>query len=394
MRNIIIVGGELFNKGAQAMMFIAVNEIKKRFPKHEILVLSPMDLQRPKEETINYNFKFIGWYPTKFAKCQNNKIKRLIYKLRNGQELAECEKIYKNCDLLIDISGYALGSNWGVSCCNVYLEHLEFAKEFKIPFYLMPQSFGPFDFQTVEEKEIDKRIKELLPKAKLICAREEAGYLQLKKQYGLENVQIKTDIVLNNRGIDLKNIFKSIPQWDIPNIEGNSVAIIPNSNTIVDEDRNQLISLYKYIINELISLGKKVYLLSHATSDRMLCAEIKQEYVSNEQVIWLEQDFNCIEFNEVVKKFQFVIASRFHAIVHAYKNCIPCISIGWAIKYEELLREFNQEEYAFDVHHKIEKECILKAICNMEKRKEIEVKKIEEHLKILQKENVFDVLTF
>ena len=50
MKNIIITGGELFNKGAQAMTFIAVDEMKKRFPDHQILVLSEMDLQRSKEE--------------------------------------------------------------------------------------------------------------------------------------------------------------------------------------------------------------------------------------------------------------------------------------------------------------------------------------------------------
>ena len=30
MKNIIITGGELFNKGAQAMTFITVDEMKKR----------------------------------------------------------------------------------------------------------------------------------------------------------------------------------------------------------------------------------------------------------------------------------------------------------------------------------------------------------------------------
>ena len=63
MKNIIITGGELFNKGAQAMTFIAVDELKKRFPAHQILVLSELDLQRSKEEREQYAFQFIGWYP-------------------------------------------------------------------------------------------------------------------------------------------------------------------------------------------------------------------------------------------------------------------------------------------------------------------------------------------
>lgn len=147
MKNIIITGGELFNKGAQAMTFITVDEIKKRFPDHRILVLSEMDLQRPKKEQEQYAFSFMGWYPIKFAKCQSNPILRALCLLRNQKELMEAEAIYKNTDLMIDISGYALGSNWSKETCNRYLDHLEFAKEFRIPVYLMPQSFGPFEFQ-------------------------------------------------------------------------------------------------------------------------------------------------------------------------------------------------------------------------------------------------------
>ena len=143
MRNIIITGGELFNKGAQAMTFVAVDEIRCRFPKHRIYVLSEMDMQRPESEKLQYAFKFMGWYPIKFARCQHNPLLRLLCRLRNGVELAEAEAIYKNCDAMIDISGYALGANWSDSNCHRYLDHLEFAQSFGIPVYLMPQSFGP-----------------------------------------------------------------------------------------------------------------------------------------------------------------------------------------------------------------------------------------------------------
>ena len=50
MRNIIVTGGELFNKGAQAMTFIAVSELRRRFPNHEIFLLSEMDFARPQAE--------------------------------------------------------------------------------------------------------------------------------------------------------------------------------------------------------------------------------------------------------------------------------------------------------------------------------------------------------
>ena len=124
-KNIIITGGGLANKGAQAMTFIAVSELKKKFPNHRILVLSTEDLKRPKEQLEKLSFEFIGWYPQKFAKCQNNPILRLMYKVINKEEFAEAETIYKNTDLMIDISGYAFGSGWTSKICNDFLDNFE-----------------------------------------------------------------------------------------------------------------------------------------------------------------------------------------------------------------------------------------------------------------------------
>ena len=96
MRNIIITGGELFNKGAQAMTFVSVDEIKRRFPDHQIYLLSEMDMKRPAAEKEQYTFDFIGWYPLKFARCQSNRLLRFACKVRNGKELREAEEIYKH----------------------------------------------------------------------------------------------------------------------------------------------------------------------------------------------------------------------------------------------------------------------------------------------------------
>ena len=58
-RYILITGGELFNKGAQAMTFITVDKMKEMFPDHEIIVFSHRDANRSETEKENYRFKFI-----------------------------------------------------------------------------------------------------------------------------------------------------------------------------------------------------------------------------------------------------------------------------------------------------------------------------------------------
>ena len=392
MRNIIITGGGMANKGAQAMTLIAVHELRERFPDHKIYLYSQVDLADSALDKRKFTFNFLGWYPLKFAHCQHNPVQRGIILLRSRSELLEAEAIYRNTDFIVDVSGYALGANWSDKICNDYLDILEFAQAFGIPVYLMPQSFGPFDFGE-ERQALNARIQRLLPTAKVIFAREQEGYDALVNTYGLKNVRLAHDLVLGNKGIDLANIFVSAPTLDLPEIRPNSVAVIPNSMNSSVSSQESVLELYTKAIHALLSQGKTVYLLSHSTVDSALCSKLKEPFLTNENVILLAQDFSCLEFNALVKKFDYLIASRFHSIVHAFKNGVPCIALGWATKYHDLLKLFDQEQYILDVRNKIGEEQIAAAIALMDAHYPDEAGKIQKGLAAVQKQNVFDVLT-
>lgn len=392
MRNVIITGGELFNKGAQAMTFIAVDELRRRFPEHQIFLLSEMDKERPESERESYRFDFTGWYPLKFARCQTDAFLRLVCRLKNGAELKEAETIYRNCDAMVDVSGYALGSAWSDATCNRYLDHLEFAQAFGIPVYLMPQSFGPFDFGKAREA-IDNRIRKLLPTAKVIFAREQEGYDALVNGYGLKNVRLADDLVLSNTEIDLANVFVSVPEFDLPEIRTNSVAVVPNSMNSNVSSHDAVLSIYTEVISTLLKRGRTVYLISHSAMDAALCRELKEAFSVNGDVVLLDRDFSCLEFNELVNKFAYLVASRFHSIVHAFKNGIPCIALGWATKYYDLLTLFGQEQYVLDFRDEIGAENVSTAIEKMDSAYRDESLKIQNKLVSVQEHNVFDVIS-
>lgn len=391
MKNIIITGGGMVNKGAQAMTLIAVYELRRRFPEHKILLYSPVDLANKELKKEQFAFEFTGWYPLKFAKCQHNKLQRAVALLRSGNELRAAESIYRNTDFIVDISGYALGSNWSEKICNDFLDVLEFAYEFHIPVYLMPQSFGPFDFGA-DRQAINDRIRKLLPTVKVIFAREQEGYDALVNTYGLSNVRLATDLVLSNKGIEIDQVFRVPPEINLPDISQNSVAVIPNSMNIRASSLETVMSMYISIIEKLLDMEKMVYILSHSTVDAQLCKDLKTKFAENERVVMLEQDFSCLEFNELVKKFDYLVASRFHSIVHAFKNGVPCIALGWATKYHDLLQLFGQEMYVFDVRNQSGAEEMLKGIDHMNDHYSEEVLKIRNGLSAVQNGNVFDVL--
>ena len=390
MRNIIITGGGMVNKGAQAMTLIAVNELRRRFPDHEIYLYSPVDLENPDLDASVYRFRFTGWYPLKFARCQKNFLLRLATLLRSGVELKEAEAIYRSCDALVDISGYALGSNWSDKVCNDFLDILEFAQGFGIPVYLMPQSFGPFDF-TPERQSIVRRIRQLLPGVKVIFAREQEGYDALVNGFGLKNVRLAKDLVLTGREIDPEKVFSAKPVLDIPRTVPGSVGLIPNSMNTKLSSEEAVLDIYAGAVEKLLELGKRIYILSHSAMDAQLCHKLKARFPEAEDVVLLDRELSCLEFNELVQRFDYLIASRFHSIVHAFKNGVPCIALGWATKYHDLLKLFGQGDYIFDVRTPQSAAGICDAIARMNDTFAAESAKIRAVLPAIEQENVFDI---
>ena len=163
-------------------------------------------------------------------------------------------------------------------------------------------------------------------------------------------------------------------------------------NTIASSNE-ETVYLYSEIIRVLLGLGKKVYLISHSTMDKDLCRTLKCAFRDDKMVILQEQEFSCLEFNELVKHFQFLVASRFHAIVHAYKNSVPCVVLGWATKYHALLKQFGQEQYALDIRNGVEVAEMQRAISQMNQKYLKESKTISGILQTVQKENTFDTIS-
>lgn len=388
MRNIIIAGGGLVNKGAQAMTIISLCELKKRFPEHRIYLLSWNTSEQERQRHSIYNLELLRVPAMKYAKAANNPIKRALFSLVYGSDFRMVDQIYRNTDYFLDISGYAIGSNWAENVYVDYLDCIEFAMKYHIPVYIMPQSFGPLDFA----KNIDSRIRRILSKAKLICAREEDGYRGLIEAYGLTNVIRAGDIVLTSTISDYSAALKENLQPQISRIEKNSIALIPNVRIGDAGGCSNANVYYHQVITTALKLDLNVYILYHSTQDIDLCKDLKNAFADDKRVILLDHDHSCIEFNELVKQFRFVVASRFHAIVHALKNGIPCIALGWASKYLEVMKLFSQEQYVFDLRNPLDADQVAQAVAQMTNRWQQESETICTALPELQKENVFDTI--
>ncbi len=397
---ILIIGGELRNKGAQAMSFIVVEEMKKRFPELTPVLISDGDaspnvLERLKgkkrrKDLDSFTFPIKRSVNTERIASIKRVLKRVVFFRSDVRNI----KYYKDAAFCVDISGFAFGKKWGYDACVNYLRRLELILKYNTPVFLLPQSFGPFDFE--EDKQTNNLrhyANHILPKVKKIYAREQDGYEKMIELCPSAHIVKRPDIVLQNRELDLKYVFQNQPDYcsHIPKSLQGNVGIVPNMRNYDHGNSSILDKMYKEIVSLLLDKGKNVCLIRHASEDLEICSRIKSWFAEDNRVEIYGEDRYCFEYELLFERCDFLIASRFHSIVHAYKCTKPCIAIGWAVKYYELLDSVGQAEYVFDVSSPdFEPNSVLNAVAYFVDNSEALKPAIQNAVSKAQCESIFD----
>ena len=397
--NILITGAQFGNKGAQSMLFTVVNEVRDRYPNAEFYYL-PLDYYKKGcfQNLENYRFHFVvddkagQDFPTKFGAPQvayrNANIRKILRSAQKNGEVLALSKLWDKLDVLIDVSGYSLTSKFGISSINRVLRHLQTAKAHGVKTILMPQSYGPFEFPD----DVCKRIGASLQDVDLLFAREEDGVEQLLKCCGVTDKAILSpDIVLQAQEIVWKNVFTREPELRYPRLMtiGN-VGIVPNGETLRGGKHDAVLKAYRTILKELRAAGKEVYIFRHS-NDLPLCREIYELVKDDVHCHLIEDEIDCLSYGPFVRQFDFIVASRFHSIVHAYREHIPALVLGWAIKYQALTALLGQEAYVFDVTaDQMDSALLADRLNRLISRFSEESKAICSHLEPIQNHSCFD----
>lgn len=351
--SIAIVGGELFNKGAQAMTFTVVDQMTKRYPEKEIYLLSGRDYERDSEEKAQYEFEILPWGPEVQLSLLSPGLDAANTKQFPKRDREKVRSVLADCAMLIDINGFALSSQMGSKVSFTYLVNILLAKEYDIPMFILPQSIGPFDYPVGVKQALNPLMQTYLTYPEVVCPREQAG-VEALAPYTRSNVQREFDIVLQTEGYDLDNVYETEPDFEYKSLNTDAVGIVPNSKVFDRADNEEIYSLYEAAIDKLLDADKTVYVFRHSAEDLDHCRNIKSRFSETEEVQLFEEDFDAPELEHIIEYCDFLIASRYHSIVHAYKHAVPVIAIGWAVKYRELLQEFNQSAYFFEGRKEID----------------------------------------
>ena len=393
-----ITGGEFNNKGAEAMTLVALYNIYRNDKDAVIYMnkgigLPPFKLSKP----INYIYlplcqvyKLIGKHFTGYG-CA--KLKDFIKFFIPGYDSSfasknRIETILSSIDIVIDVSGYAFCSKWPEEDNLIWLDYLTCLQKYIKRIYLMPQSFGPIDF---ESQSIVLYAKKVFTKCTKIFVREESGYKCLQEM-GLNNIELCDDSVLIDNNYTPRELIDGFNSYlESYNIESShNIAIVPNYRIVdtAQKKLDELIDFYSEIIESYME-QYCFWLIPHAREDLIICEKIKEKFAYKNRVKLVDHVLLSFNYEELVEKMDFIIASRYHSIIHAYKKNVPAVILGWADKYVSLAQNMDQSQYLIDYSKHDEAFAKVKRMAN-NYNSESDI--IKTRLELLQKQSCYSFL--
>lgn len=324
-----IKGVQFVNKGAELMLASVIEHVKEYWPEANIVLegnpLSPYKSRAKlgafQKLSIRKNIVDLNFITYYLPKSIRNYLKR-------WGVITEAD-----IDVVLDAAGFAYGDQWGALKIKHLGAELNRYKKHGRKYIFLPQALGPF----TRENDI-KILRESLPKAALICAREVDSYNNIRQIIGDGNNLIQMP--------DFTNVIKGVvpDYWE----EGdNKVCFIPNSNMIGVKNKNEswknnYINIMRLLIGQTQALGLTPVLLNHeGDGDKAICDTLNNYFNGELELI---EESDPLKVKGIIGASKAIVCSRFHGCVSALSQGTLNLGTSWSHKYEQLFREYDSSE--------------------------------------------------
>lgn len=319
------------------MLMATVSGIRKNFPGYEPVLVDLFPVKTASEKT-EYDFRIVNMHVRTLFRISFPFLKLVFRRKSISDDEKEIKKMFAEASALFDISGYGLSAHnqpllWSVA----YLLPFGLARKSKVPVWLLPQSFGPFNFVGVKKLFFKWWGQSLLNYPELAFAREPEGLKDLKS-VRKNPCLLSSDIVLQR---DLNIELHS----------GDEVIVIPNRQLFNFSEPDKVVWLFTDIIKGFLEKGLVVRIVRHSRDDEKLCRSISG-LISHSSLIVDSSDYSIEALIELISKARFVVSARYHGAVHALICKKPLLMIGWAGKYRYLAQLFGISAHLIDLQHR------------------------------------------
>ena len=226
----------------------------------------------------------------------------------------------------IDISGFSYGDFWGEDkMLKKTIPQIEGAKHFGIPYFVLPQSMGPFS--SFKNTAI---FAEFIAHSEMFCVRDLSSQRYVHDIFPWK-ASVVPDICFSD-----EIIFEKACRFEKTSKYG---VIIPNSKMLqsnVYSNQTSYISDISKVVAFFNSISIEPIVLNHeGEADKKIVETLKTALS-----VKVYHPNNIMEITEIIKGSELLFTSRYHGMINGIKHGVPQIVSGWADKYMSTLSEY------------------------------------------------------
>jgi colanic acid/amylovoran biosynthesis protein len=234
-------------------------------------------------------------------------------------------------DVIIDASGFAFSDQWGRHKAQDLYEKITYRRR-HVPLIMLPQAMGPF------------RLPHVAPMCDLLLRRANVVFVR-----DLASLEMVTELTRGEVNV------RCFPDFTIPlqPAVGDDLlmsekygAVVPNFRMI--DKGNHGTAYMDFLVHALklvTAAGVQPVLLLHEGKEDSCIVDLLRERGLTPKVL---QHADPLVLKRYLGGAEFVIGSRFHALVSALSQGVPSIAAGWSHKYHELFKDFGVADFVVD----------------------------------------------
>jgi len=323
-----IHGVSFSNKGAELMLHAVVKQMSVLY--EDAIVVANLrygDFQQRSEAELQHlawaeykRVPFAGPVIDAAASLIPGKLRHSLHLVRNAEVQA-----------VLDASGFAYSDQWGEYRSKAMARKTEKCKKEGRKVILLPQAFGPF-----EDACIRDCVLRILDNVSLVFARDRVSYDHLIGLGGRSShVMMAPDFT--------NLVVGQVPEYWDAGLE--RPCIIPNYRMIDKTAQNVKTSYVSFLVlcmKYLMDQGMEPFILIHETNRDYEIAAILQDRLGKQ--VPIIQESSAVRIKGILGSCSLVVSSRYHALVSALSQGIPCLATGWSHKYLMLLEDYGCPE--------------------------------------------------
>lgn len=345
------------NKGDAAMRIALTDTLKQAIPDCHITMMTPFPEYDGTAYRADVTMKCSRRRPVKavgmilLAGIWNvlHRITRLDLKFMLNKEM----KVYRESDVVVDLSGDGLTEEYGPKCLYAHLVPIILGKLLAKPVFVCAQTIGPFN-------KHESLCRSILQRADVVTAREKISYEYLGR-LGLNGSLSLTADMAFLLGAIPANAAKSIMAkegigFNKP-IIGFSVSRLPG-HILGSAEENKATSLEIELaetLDKIVEMGLKPVFVSHATGpgerrdDRMAAQRVANMSKHNSEITVLAGDYSAEEVKGIISQMDIFAGVRMHSCIAAMSMGIPTVIIAYGPKAYGIAELVGQDQWVQDI---------------------------------------------